>query len=230
LSQLKVAASKWRTYRDLPNRFIRRVMKLRSTIAIAVSSFVLVATPNAAFADAAKPGQSMTHMKTAAGVASTLEASGVILYVQGGATSAVIGENVSAATSQVVFHIPVTANKAGVQHVGSNIIFFNTANNQYLTLKNPVIDLAKGVVSAIVPQAGDAKVDILTITNASTAKPKITNDKKAKQRTTAYTGTTLVLAPGVAATIASVLGLPAGSLPDGLAFGTADVTLYSKTK
>ncbi|MEN9542477.1 MAG: hypothetical protein RL239_130 [Actinomycetota bacterium] len=205
-------------------------MKLRSTIAIAVSSLILVALPNAAVADSAKPGQSMTHMKTAAGVASTLEAAGVILYVQGGATAAVIGENVSAPTSQVVFHIPVTANKAGVQHVGSNIIFFNTANNQYLTLKNPVIDLAKGVVSAVVPQAGDAKVDVLTITNASTAKPKITNDKKTKQRTTAYTGTTLVLAPGVAATIASVLGLPAGSLPDGLAFGTADVTLYSKLK
>jgi hypothetical protein len=205
-------------------------MKLRSTIAIAVSSLILVSLPNAAFGDSAKPGQSMTHMKTAAGVASTLEAAGVILYVQGGATSAVIGENVSAPTSQVVFHIPVTANKAGVQHVGSNIIFFNTANNQYLTLKNPVIDLTKGVVSAVVPQAGDAKVDILTITNASTAKPKITNDKKIKQRTTAYTGATLVLAPGVAATIASVLGLPAGSLPDGLAFGTADVTLYSKLK
>ena len=122
----------------------------------------LVLSSNVAFADSAKPGQSMTHMKTAAGVASTLEAAGVILYVQGGATSAVIGENLSAATSQVVFHIPVTANKAGVQHVGSNIIFFNTANNQYLTLKNPVIDLAKGVVSATVPQAGDAKVDILT--------------------------------------------------------------------
>ena len=205
-------------------------MKLQRTIAIAVSSLMLISLPNTAHADSAKPGQSMTHMKTAAGVASTLEAAGVILYVQGGATAAVIGENVSAPTSQVVFHIPVTANKAGVQHVGSNIIFFNTANNQYLTLRNPVIDLAKGVVSATVPQAGDAKVDILTITNASQAKPKITNDKKAKQRTTAYTGTTLVLAPGVAATIASVLGLPAGSLPDGLAFGTADVTLYSKLK
>ena len=205
-------------------------MKLRGTIAIAVSSFVLVATPNAAFADAAKPGQSMTHLKTAAGVVSTLEAAGVVLYVQGGATAAVIGESLSTATSQIVFHIPVTANKSGVQHTGSNIIFFNTANNQYLTLKNPVIDLAKGVVSATIPQAGDAKVDVLTITNASQAKPKITNDKKAKQRTTAYTGATLVLAPGVAATIGSVLGLPAGSLPDGLAFATADVTLYSKTK
>jgi hypothetical protein len=198
--------------------------------AIAMSSLLLMSSSGTAVADAAKPGQSMTHMKTAPGIASTLEAAGVILYVQGGATAAVIGESLSEATSQVVFHIPITANKAGVQHVGSNIIFFNTANNQHLTLRNPVIDLAKGVVSATVPQAGNAKVDILTITNASTAKPKITNDRKAKLRTTAYTGTTLVLAPGVAATIASVLGLPAGSLPDGLAFGTADVSLYTKLK
>jgi len=198
--------------------------------AIAMSSLLLMSSSGTAVADAAKPGQSMTHMKTAPGIASTLEAAGVILYVQGGATAAVIGESLSEATSQVVFHIPITANKAGVQHVGSNIIFFNTANNQHLTLRNPVIDLVKGVVSAIVPQAGNAKVDILTITNAATAKPKITNDRKVKLRTTAYTGTTLVLAPGVAATIASVLGLPAGSLPDGLAFGTADVSLYTKLK
>jgi hypothetical protein len=205
-------------------------MKLRVITAIAMSTLLTIGSSGAAVADAAKPGQSMTHLKTAAGVASTLEAAGVILYVQGGATSALIGESLSAATSQVVFHIPVTANKAGVQHVGSNIIFFNTANNQHLTLRNPVIDLAKGVVSAIVPQAGNTMVDILTITNAATAKPKITNDKKAKLRTTAYTGTNLVLTPGVAATIASVLGLPAGSLSDGLAFGTADVTLYTKLK
>jgi hypothetical protein len=198
--------------------------------AIAMSSLLLMSSSGTAVADAAKPGQSMTHMKTAPGIASTLEAAGVILYVQGGATAAVIGESLSEATSQVVFHIPITANKAGVQHVGSNIIFFNTANNQHLTLRNPVIDLVKGVVSATVPQAGNVKVDILTITNASTAKPKITNDRKAKLRTTAYAGTTLVLAPGVAATIASVLGLPAGSLPDGFAFGTADVSLYTKLK
>ena len=205
-------------------------MKLRMITAIAMSSLLLMSSSGTAVADAAKPGQSMTHMKTAPGIASTLEAAGVILYVQGGATAAVIGESLSEATSQVVFHIPITANKAGVQHVGSNIIFFNTTNNQHLTLRNPVIDLAKGVVSATVPQAGNAKVDILTITNAATAKPKITNDRKVKLRTTAYTGTTLVLAPGVAATIATVLGLPAGSLPDGLAFGTADVSLYSKLK
>lgn len=203
---------------------------MRKSIVSVVTVVALAASPTIASADAAKPGQSMTHMKTAPGVASTLEAAGVVLYVQGGATAAVIGESLGAATSQVVFHIPITANKAGVQHVGSNIIFYNTANNQFLTLRNPVIDLARGVVSATVPQAGDVKVDILTITNAASAKPKITTDNKTKLRTTAYTGTTLVLAPGVAATIASVLGLPAGSLPDGLAFGTADVSLYSAIK
>lgn len=203
---------------------------MRKSIIGVVTVVALAVSPTIASADAAKPGQSMTHMKTAPGVASTLEAAGVVLYVQGGATAAVIGESLGAATSQVVFHIPITANKAGVQHVGSNIIFYNTANNQFLTLRNPVIDLARGVVSATVPQAGDVKVDILTITNAASAKPKITTDNKTKLRTTAYTGTTLVLAPGVAATIASVLGLPAGSLPDGLAFGTADVSLYSAIK
>ena len=45
-------------------------MKLRSTIAIAISTLILVALPNAAVADSAKPGQSMTHMKTAAGAVS----------------------------------------------------------------------------------------------------------------------------------------------------------------
>ena len=100
-------------------------MKLRMITAIAMSSLLLMSSSGTAVADAAKPGQSMTHMKTAPGIASTLEAAGVILYVQGGATAAVIGESLSEATSQVVFHIPITANKAGVQHVGSNIIFFN---------------------------------------------------------------------------------------------------------
>lgn len=209
---------------------MRRDMKLKITTALAISTLIFAATPTVAFADAAKPGQSMTHIKTAAGVASTLEAAGVILYVQGGATAGVIGDSLNSATSQFVFHIPVTGNKGGVQHLGSNIVFFNTANNQQLTLRNPVINLAKGVVSATIPQAGNASVDVLTITNASTAKPKIKNDRKAKLRTTAYTGASLVLAPGVAATIATVLGLPAGSLPDGLAFGTADVSLYSKLK
>jgi hypothetical protein len=38
------------------------------------------------------------------------------------------------------------------------------------------------------------------------------------------------LAPGIADTIVSVLGLPQGSLPDGLAFASAGVTLYSAIK
>jgi Na+-transporting NADH:ubiquinone oxidoreductase subunit NqrA len=65
---------------------------MRKVIVSIATVIGLVLSSNVAFADSAKPGQSMTHMKTAAGVASTLEAAGVILYVQGGATSAVIGE------------------------------------------------------------------------------------------------------------------------------------------
>ena len=205
-------------------------MKLRSTIAIAVSSFVLVATPNAAFADAAKPGQSMTHMKTAAGVASTLEAAGVILYVQGGATAAVMGDSISSAEGQVVFHIPITGTKTGVEHTGSNIVLFNTANNSQIVIKNPVIDLKAGIVKAVIPQASAEAITLFTVTNAKDLKAKITNDKKSKLRTTAYDGAKLALAPGLAASISSLLGLPVGSLPDGLAFASASVSLYSAIK
>lgn len=181
-----------------------------------------------ATADSAKPGQSMTHMKTAAGVISTLEAAGVVVYVQGGATASIIGDSISSANGQIVFHIPVTANNKGIQHLGSNIVFFNTTNNLQLVLRNPVIDIGAGVVKAIVPQAGDQTLTILSISNASTLKPKITNDRKSGFRTTAYKDATLVLAPGVAATIATTLGLPANALPDGLAFGSTDVALYGK--
>ena len=187
-------------------------------------------TATTAFADAAKPGQSMTHMKTEKGISATLEAAGVVLYVQGGATSSVIGDSIGAAAGQYVFHIPITSNKSGVQHLGSNIVFFNTANNLQLQLRNPVIELSTGVVRALVPQAGDQVLDILTITNASTLKAKITRDRKANLRTTAYVGATLSLAPGIAASISSILGLPANSLPDAAAFGSADVTLYGKDK
>ena len=205
-------------------------MKLRMFTAIAMSSLLVIGSSSAAVADAAKPGQSMTHMKTGAGLASTLEAAGVVLYVQGGATSSVIGDSIGAAAGQYVFHIPITSNKSGVQHLGSNIVFFNTANNLQLQLRNPVIELSTGVVRALVPQAGDQVLDILTITNASTLKAKITRDRKANLRTTAYVGATLSLAPGIAASISSILGLPANSLPDAAAFGSADVTLYGKDK
>jgi hypothetical protein len=205
-------------------------MRLKNLMVFALATTFISTSLASASADSAKPGQSMTHMKTGAGLASTLEAAGVVLYVQGGATSSVIGDSIGAAAGQYVFHIPITSNKSGVQHLGSNIVFFNTANNLQLQLRNPVIELSTGVVRALVPQAGDQVLDILTITNASTLKAKITRDRKANLRTTAYVGATLSLAPGIAASISSILGLPANSLPDAAAFGSADVTLYAKDK
>jgi len=56
----------------------------------------------------------------------------------------------------------------------------------------------------------------------------VTSDRKTGLRTTAYTGATLSLAPGIAAAISTILALPANSLPDAIAFGTTDVSLYSK--
>jgi hypothetical protein len=206
------------------------LMRLKNLTAIAIVSILSLSNVPTATADSAKPGQSMTHMKTGAGFASTLEAAGVILYVQGGATSSIIGDSVGSPNGQYVFHIPVTANKSGVQHLGSNIVFFNTANNLQLQLRNPVIDLKTGVVTATLPQAENKSTAVLTITNAATLKPKVTSDKKTKMRTTAYSGATLSLAPGIAAAISSILGLPANSLPEAAAFGSTDVTLYSKIK
>jgi hypothetical protein len=205
-------------------------MRFRNLIVVAILSIFSLSNVATAVADSAQPGQSMTHMKTGAGLASTLEAVGVILYAQGGATASVIGDSVGSSNGQYVFHIPVTANKSGVQHLGSNIVFFNTANNTQLRLRNPVIDLAKGVVTATIPEAGNQSLTVLTITNASTLMPKKTSDRKAALRSTTYSGATLSLAPGVAATINTILGLSTNSLTEAAAFGSADVTLYSKIK
>jgi hypothetical protein len=205
-------------------------MRIRNLTAIALVSILSFSNIATAAADAAKPGASMTHMKTDAGLASALEAAGVILYVRGGATSSVIGDTVVSANGQYVFHIPVTANKSGVQHLGSDIVFFNTANNLQLQLRNPVIDLKTGVVTATLPQSENKSMTIMTITNASTLKPAITKDRKAKIRKSAYVGATLSLAPGVAAAIVTILALPANSLPEVMPFGSTDVTLYSKIK
>ena len=70
----------------------------------------------------------------------------------------------------------------------------------------------------------------MTISNALELKPTIINDRKAKARKTSYVGATLSLAPGIAAAIASILVLPANSLPEAMPFGSTDVTLYSKIK
>lgn len=197
------------------------------TLAIAAASVALVASTVApALADAAKPGSSMTHMKTTAGLASTLEAAGVVLYSQGGATSGVIGDSLAAAGSQVVFHVPITGTRAGVQHAGSVIVLFNTTNNRQAQLRNPVVDVAKGVVTATVPQAPTTgPVPVLTITNAASLKPVVKTDRKAGLRTTVYSGAQLAIAPGAGPLLDSLLGLPSGSLADGASFATADVTL-----
>jgi len=201
--------------------------KILVTIATAVS---LVASSNIALADGAKPGQSMTHMKTLAGISSILEGQGILLYVQGGATAAVIGESIGSADGQVVFHIPITGTKTGVEHTGSNIVFFNSANNKKVELKNPLIDLAKGTISAIIPQGTGEVTTVLQITNAAALKATVTNDRKALLKTTAYKGAALSLAPGIGAALTSLLGLPMGSIPENLAFATADVSLYSVLK
>lgn len=203
---------------------------MRKTLVGIATVISLVASSNFAFGDAAKPGQSMTHMKTLAGISATLEGQGILLYVQGGATSAVAGESVSSADGQVVFHIPITGAKNGVKHVGSNIVFFNSANNKQVQLKNPIIDLGKGTISAVIPQGTGEATTVLQITNASTLKPAVTKDRKASLKTTAYKGAALSLAPGIGAALSSLLELPEGSIPEGLAFATADVTLYSKLK
>ncbi len=205
-------------------------MKRKLFSGIVAVGLVAISGLTPAAADAAKPGQSMTHIKTLPGITKVLEGAGVILYAQGGATSGVIGDSIAADAGQVVLHVPITGTKSGVAHAGSNIIFFNTANDKSLTLRNPVIDLPAGTITAVIPQANNAAVAVLKITNAAELKAVVTNDRKAKLRTTAYKGAALSLAPGVAATVASLLGLPEGALPDGLAFATADVTLYGKIK
>lgn len=200
-------------------------MRLRSLAiaAVLVSALVWVA-PQAA-ADSAQPGQSMTHMKTAPGLAAALEGAGVVLYSQGGATSAVMGESIAAEDGQVVFHIPITSTKKGLKHAGSTLVFFHTGNERQVQLRNPVIDLTKGVISASIPQAGGKPLPVLTITNAKTLKPSVATDDTTGIRTTTYAGAKLALAPGVAATLASLLELPESALADKASFGTADVSL-----
>ncbi len=203
-------------------------MKHRKIIASAIAVTVLTTLGMSHGVADAKPGQSMTHMKTVAGLNSLLESAGVVVYVQGGATAAVIGDSLNSAKSQIVFHIPVTNTKAGVAHVGSNIVFHNTTNDKQVVLQNPLIDLTAGTVSTVIPQAGTSAMTTLSITNGGDLKATVTNDRKTKMRTTAYKGAALSLAPGIAAALVSLLGLPEGALPEGAAFATADVSLYSK--
>lgn len=185
-----------------------------------VAGTVAVATPAAADA---KPGSSMTHIRTSSGLSATLEKAGVIAYTQGTATSQVIGTSLAAADSSYLFHVPISAVRSTVQHRGGSIVLFNTATDQQVVVQNPAINLATGVVTARVPGAGT--VTVFRITNPKAVKAETTTEDGVRK--TAYVGAKLALAPGVADVIAAGLGLPAGSLPDGAAFGTADVTVYA---
>lgn len=203
---------------------------MRKLLVAGATVLTLALSPNIALADSAKPGSSMTHMKTVAGVSSTLEAQGVVLYTQGGATAAVAGESIGSANGQVVFHIPITRSKSGVSHVGSNIVFFNSANNKQVQLRNPVIDLKQGVVTAVIPQRSSEVVTVFQITNAATLKAAVSNDRATRLRTKTYSAVALSLSSGIGNELSSLLGLPTGSIPENLAFATADVSLYSKTR
>lgn len=202
---------------------------MRKLLIAGATVLTLAISPNVALADSAKPGTSMTHMKTVAGVSSTLEAQGVVLYAQGGATAAVVGESIGSANGQIVFHIPITKSKNGVSHIGSNIVFFNSANNKQVQLRNPVIDLKQGVVTAVIPQRSTEVVTVFQITNAATLKATVKNDRETKLRTKTYS-LALSLSAGIGTELSSLLGLPAGSIPENLAFATADVGLYSKLR
>lgn len=198
-------------------------------ISVALSLAAFISAPSA-HADAPKPGQSMTHIKTVAGLVEKMEGAGVIFYVQGGATAAVIGDSMASPNSQYVFHIPVTGTKSGVEHLGSTIAFFNTTINKLVQLRNPVIDLKAGVIRAVVPQVGTSAIPVLTIANAAELKAKVTNDRKAKLRKTFYAGATLNLAPQIGTTLNSALGLADGTMAEGSTFATADISLYSAIK
>jgi hypothetical protein len=195
---------------------------------LVLSSVIAVVGIAPAVADAAKPGQSMTHIKTVAGVSALLENSNVILYLQGGATSAIMGDSIASADGRYVFHMPQTAKKSTLEHLGSNIVFFNTANNKQVQLRNPSINLSTGDVTATITQAENKALKVFIISNLSDLKAKITDDKSAKTRATAYVGANLVLAPGVAQSLNTLLELPVGTIAEGLNFATADLTIIGK--
>lgn len=199
---------------------------VRKSLALSVIAGLLAASP--AVADSAKPGQSMTHIKTIAGISALLENSNVILYLQGGATSAIMGESIASADGRYVFHIPLTAKKTTLEHLGSNIVFFNTANNKQVQLRNPVINLSTGEVTATITQAENKSLKVFSITNLADLKAKNTDDRSARTRATAYAGANLALAPGIAQSLNALLELPAGTIPDAANFATADLTIYSK--
>lgn len=192
-------------------------MRRALTLAIGLAAAAAVLLPASAAADSGS-SQSMTHIKTPAGLSAALEAAGVVMYGRGGATIGVMGDSIAEPNGQVVFHVPVTSASPTVKHQGSTLVLFNTDGDRQVELRNPVIDLRAGVVRAAVGDSTKA-VTVMRIPNAKQLKPTT------KDGVTTITGARLALAPGIGETLAKGLGLPSGTLPDGALFATADVTL-----
>jgi len=200
-------------------------MRSRAFAAIVTAATLVLAPAGFAAADNVDPGQGMTHMKTAAGLMASLEEVGVVMYVQGGATASVMGESIGAPDGRLILHVPITSDRRVIQHQGSIFTLFNTTNSQQVQIQNPVINLKAGTVKGTVRQADNSTVTVFTIRNAAQLKPKVT--VKAGVRTTTYVGVRLSFAPGIAGTLASLLGAPDGTIADRAPFATADITLKS---
>lgn len=198
-------------------------MRLRALAAITATTALILAPTGVAMADNVDPGQGMTHVKTSTGLLATLEAVGVVMYVQGGATASVMGDSIASPDGRMILHVPITSDKRVIKHQGSIFTLFNTSTGQQVQLQNPTINLKQGTVRATVPQADNATVTVFTIPNASQLKPKVTIANGI--RTTTYVGARLTLAPGIAGTLTSLLGMPEGTLPDRAPFATAEITL-----
>ena len=198
-------------------------MRLRAFVAISASAALLLAPTGVAMADNVDPGQGMTHMKTSAGLLATLERVGVVMYVQGGATASVMGDSIASPDGRMILHVPITSDRRVIEHQGSVFTLFNTSTQQQVQLLNPTINLKQGIVKATVRQADNANVTVFLIRNASQLKPKIT--VKDGIRTTTYVGARLTLAPGIAGTLTSLLGMPDGTLAERAPFATAEITL-----
>ena len=198
-------------------------MRLRALAAITATTALILAPTSVAMADNVDPGQGMTHMKTSTGLLTTLEAVGVVMYVQGGATASVMGDSIASPDGRMILHVPITSDRGVIKHQGSIFTLFNTSTEQQVQLQNPTINLKRGTVKATVRQADNTTLTVFTIRNASQLKPKVTIENGI--RTTTYVGARLTLAPGIAGTLTSLLGMPEGTLAERAPFATADITL-----
>lgn len=200
-----------------------RVTKIAGLAAAAalVAGSIAAAVP----ANAAGTTTGTTTITTGAGLSATFEAAGVVLYAQGTGTATVLGDSIASANGQVQFKFPVTAASPTVQHAGSVLTLFNTANNRAVQLTNLTIDLATGTVITTVPQGTGQPLPAIAITNAADVKPVVKTNKRTRVTTTTVTGAQIAVAPGYGGAISTLLGLPASAVKDGTPLGVADVVI-----